>query len=110
MEREAFESELLETLSRIALAMEKIAEAKTLEKDASKRTHFPWGQMSVRVRTAIRERLYEYPTAASFPCSCEELIQIGRTEIKRWKNLGETSITQIDNKMLELGFDDWMKS
>jgi len=110
MDREAFEIRLLETLGRIALAVEKIAETKALEKDASKRTHFPWGQMSVRVRTAIKERLYEYPTAASYPCSCEELIQIGRSEIKSWKNLGETSITQIDNKMLELGFSNWMKS
>ena len=110
MEREAFESELLETLSRIALAMEKIAEAKTLEKDASKRTHFPWGQMSVRVRTAIRNGIYNHGTAISHPCSCEELIQIGRSEIVGWRNLGETSITQIDNKMLELGFDDWMES
>lgn len=103
----------LSPLERIAIALERIADALD-DKHAQKlrvvkdETPFPWAEVGVRLQNAERRsRRPEDP-----PTTVERLIRIGRRELytNEWRNVGITTIEgEIDPIMERLGFGEVWK-
>ena len=96
-----------ELLERIAIALERLAIA--LRKHEKTHTPFPWNEMSAvtfeRVQRGLdkahwERRLLNY----DWPLSCEDLMEIGYSEIKDMRLVGGKSIKEIEQKLSELGF------
>jgi hypothetical protein len=95
-----------ELLTRLVVALEKIADAITANKEpsAAKETPFPWSRVDKRLRNAERDRR----ALEGKPLTCEGLIRLGQNEILSWRNVGFSCLEGIRPIMYEMGFgEEW---
>ena len=94
-------------LERIAVALESISDTKQ-EKQV---TPFPWHRMDTRVRSVLGRIKDEWSDSKlnrySYPLSCEDLVAIGRDDIRSLRNIGGLSCDKIAKELQKRGFSDW---
>jgi hypothetical protein len=108
---------ILALLERIAVALETIA-GNQIKTHVTKKTRtlFPWNLVSAVCRNAMRRAILnpnprhqprewgEY----KWPLCCEELNEIGFSNLEGIRNLGPKSRQELASVMTKIGWPDWM--
>ena len=101
---------LVEVLTRIAVALEKLGSNQECSKDG---TPFPWNQVSGRVRVRVRYAVENYGLRdfvnMTWPLSCEDLTSIEFRHFTQSfiRGIGVQAGLEIAAKLDELGFKNW---
>lgn len=74
-------------------------------------THFEWNVVSVRCRKYVRLAVESCPIGLlspyKWPLSCEDLMKIGREKLSHVRNIGESSLNEIESILSLSGFSNW---